>query len=147
MRALEGSRVCRAIKFQRTYSTTVTNLLSVLTPPPREIIYEDQKYRWGFQIPESILRQKLFKLDLDPDQLLTTALASRYHDPLKAPPTYDGGAVKIVEDYLTALRKHAEQVLRYKLPQSALTTTPIEYIVSPLHEDLKIPLLTNYQHR
>lgn len=33
-------------------------------------------------------------------------------------------------DYLTALRKHAEQVLRYKLPESALTSTPIEFIIT-----------------
>lgn len=38
-------------------------------------------------------------------------------------------AERLVKDYLTALRKHAEQILRYKLPQGALTNTPIEYVV------------------
>lgn len=33
-------------------------------------------------------------------------------------------------DYLTALRKHAEQVLRYKLPESAVNTTPIEFVIT-----------------
>ena len=33
-------------------------------------------------------------------------------------------------DYLTALRKHAEQVLRYKVPESALRGTPIQYIIT-----------------
>lgn len=46
-----------------------------------------------------------------------------------APPAYNEDAVKISTDYMTALRKHAEQILRYKLPQSALISTPIEYIV------------------
>ena len=33
-------------------------------------------------------------------------------------------------DYLTALRKHAEQVLRYKLPESALSSIPIEFVIT-----------------
>ena len=53
----------------------------------------------------------------------------RFPDPQAAPPGYNTPPEKLATDYLTALRKHAEQTLRYKLPQSALVDTPIEYVV------------------
>ena len=48
---------------------------------------------------------------------------------MASPPGYDSLPEKLVRDYLTSLRQHAEQVLRYKLPESALQSTPIEFIV------------------
>lgn len=48
---------------------------------------------------------------------------------MAAPPGYDVSPEKLVTDYLTALRKHAEQILRYKLPDSAIQSLPIEFIV------------------
>lgn len=70
-------------------------------------------------------------MGLDPSQIReNTELASRYPDPLACPPAYDASAEKLVKDYLTALRKHVEQILRYKLPQSALHSTPIEFIIT-----------------
>lgn len=47
-----------------------------------------------------------------------------------APPGYDHDPEKLVTDYLTALRDHAEKVLRWKLPESALTSTPIEFMIT-----------------
>lgn len=47
-----------------------------------------------------------------------------------APPAYGHGPEELVKDYLTALRCHAERVLRHKLPQSALTSTPIEFVIT-----------------
>lgn len=46
------------------------------------------------------------------------------------PPSYAMTGEKLVTDYLTALRKHAEQVLRYYLPKSALHSTPIDFIIT-----------------
>lgn len=46
------------------------------------------------------------------------------------PPSYPMSGERLVTDYLTALRKHAEQVLRYYLPKSALHSTPIEFIIT-----------------
>ncbi|KAL9000689.1 MAG: hypothetical protein Q9169_000725 [Polycauliona sp. 2 TL-2023] len=43
---------------------------------------------------------------------------------------YERGPEKLVKDYLTALRTHAERVLRNKLPQSALTSIPIEFVIT-----------------
>ncbi|KAL6717539.1 hypothetical protein ACLMJK_005454 [Lecanora helva] len=97
---------------------------------PSEMKYDGQNFKWGFQIPDSVQRHQTFKLDLDPSQNRTTALASQYHDPKKAPPAYDEDAERITTDYMGALRKHAEQILRYKLPDSALKSTPVEYIIT-----------------
>lgn len=95
-----------------------------------EIQYVGQDYKWGFQIADSEQRCQWFKLDLDPSQARdSSGLAARYPDPMPSPPSYNMAPEKLVTDYLTALRKHAEQVLRYKLPQGALTDTPIEYVV------------------
>ncbi|KAL9003360.1 MAG: hypothetical protein Q9188_003754 [Gyalolechia gomerana] len=68
---------------------------------------------------------------LDPEQQRSTsALAIEYPDPLAAPPAYGHSPEALVKDYLTALRNHAETILRYKLPQSALTSTPVEYVLT-----------------
>ncbi|MCJ1259426.1 hypothetical protein MMC24_007263 [Lignoscripta atroalba] len=72
-----------------------------------------------------------FKLDIDPSQRRGTYdLAKNFPDPMASPPGYDTPPEKLVKDYLTALRKHAEQILRYKLPQSALQSTPIEFVIT-----------------
>ncbi len=76
-------------------------------------------------------RHQWFKLGLDPSQTRdATELVSKYPDPLASPPDYNIAAEKLVQDYLTALRKHAEQILRYRLPASALQYTLIEYIMT-----------------
>lgn len=94
-----------------------------------QIIYDGENYKWGFQIQESAQRQKWFKLDLDPSQVRDSPLIAKYHDPLAAPPSYDS-AEKPTKDYLTALREHTERVLRHNIPESALLSTPIEYIIT-----------------
>lgn len=97
----------------------------------REVQYDGQDFKWGFQISESELRHQWFKLDLDPFQHRGTwNLAAQFPDPAASPPGYDKSTEKIVTDYLTSLRKHAEQVLRYKLPASALLSTPIEFVIT-----------------
>ena len=97
---------------------------------PTEIRYDGEDFVWGFQIPEYGQRHQWFKLDLDPTQTSRTrGIAAEYIDPMAAPPSYDKTAEKLSTDYLTALRKHAELVIRNKLPASALISTPIEYVV------------------
>jgi len=50
---------------------------------------------------------------------------------MASPPGYNAPtAEKLVTDYLTALRKHAEQTLRCKVPQTALQSTPIEFVIT-----------------
>ncbi len=147
-RLLRASREFQAIRSQRKSQHRLLNPseYTVLTNSHREIAYDGENYKWGFQIAESAQRHQWFKLDLDPSQLRTTDIAALYPDPLRAPPTYNDEASKHATDYMTALRKHAEQMLRYKLPQSALLSTPIEYIVrtypSIFHSQSDIPQIT-----
>lgn len=76
-------------------------------------------------------RHRWFKLGLDTSlNHAPTGLSRNLLDVLAAPPAYGGSVEKLVTDYLTALRKHAEQVLRYKIPESALHTTPIEFVLT-----------------
>ena len=58
--------------------------------------------------------------------------------PFAAPPGYNITSEKMTSDYLTGLRLHVESVLQTKLPQGALLSTAIEYIVSPI--SIKVPL-------
>ncbi|MCJ1427056.1 hypothetical protein MMC29_004959, partial [Sticta canariensis] len=98
---------------------------------PSEIKYDGQSFKWGFQIGDSELRQQWFKLDLDPSQLRGTSdLARRFPDYRAEPSQYNMPTEKIVTDYLTALRKHAEQILRHKLPAGALISTPLEFVMT-----------------
>lgn len=97
----------------------------------REIKYDSQNFKWGFQIDDSEQRQQLFKLDLDASQLRGSSdLAKLFPDFRAAPPQYDTPVEKMVTDYLTALRRHAEQILRYKLPEGALISTPLEFVIT-----------------
>lgn len=99
---------------------------------PTEIRYEkDGSPRWGFRILDSQPRHQLFKLELDESRRYKqTYLARNLSDPRGLPPGYDKTAERLIQDYLTALREHAEKTLRNKIPASAFTTTPIEYIVT-----------------
>ena len=97
-----------------------------------ELQYEGQNYKWGFQIADYEQRHQWFKLGLDPEHCkgASSALARDYPDFHAAPPDYHHNPEKMVTDYLTALRIHAEKILRWKLPQSALASTPIEFIIT-----------------
>ena len=57
-------------------------------------------------------------------------LVRDYPDPTAAPPGYNLATETLVTDYLTALRKHAEQILHHKIPQNALQSTQIEYVIT-----------------
>lgn len=97
----------------------------------REIQYAGQDYKWGFQIRDGDLRHRYFKLKLDPSQQWNTMdVTMGFPDPAVAPPEYNVRAEKMVTDYLVALRKHAELILRYKIPASALTSTPLEFVIT-----------------
>ena len=57
-------------------------------------------------------------------------LARDHPDPTAAPPGYNLATETLVTDYFTALRQHAEQILHHKIPQSALQSTKIEYVIT-----------------
>ncbi|KAI4195899.1 MAG: hypothetical protein LQ348_002395 [Seirophora lacunosa] len=94
---------------------------------PTEIQYDENGFKWGFQIGEFGKRHQW----LDPSQSRGfSILATRYPDPNAAPLASALGPEQLVKDYLTALRCHAERVLRHKLPESALESTPIEFVIT-----------------
>ena len=70
-------------------------------------------------------------MELDPTQRRTAwSLALENPDINAAPHLYDHQPEKLATDYLTALRKHTEQILKFKLPRSVFDTTPIEYVIT-----------------
>ena len=78
----------------------------------------------GRAMTESLVR-------LDPSQSRgSSTLATRYPDPNSAPLMDGQGPEQLVKDYLTALRHHAERVLRHKVPESALDSTPVEFVIT-----------------
>ncbi|KAL8851909.1 MAG: hypothetical protein Q9221_003236 [Calogaya cf. arnoldii] len=98
---------------------------------PTELRYDGSDARWGFQVDDFGPRHQWFKLDLDPSQSRGVSdLSRQYPDQHALPPGYNVSGEKLCTDYLTALRKHTEEVLKHKLPQSILKSTPVEYIIT-----------------
>ncbi|KAL8987937.1 MAG: hypothetical protein Q9169_008631, partial [Polycauliona sp. 2 TL-2023] len=98
-----------------------------------EIQYNsDGSFKWGFQIPADGERHKWFKLALDPESTANIDIgqAKYYIDHQAAPPRYNQEPEEIVKDYLTALRRHLEAVLQKTLPQSVVSSTPVDYILT-----------------
>ena len=91
----------------------------------------EQGYEWGFQISDEGPRHQWFKFDLDPSQIGGVSdLARRFPASNAEPPGYASDPKKPVTDYLTALRQHTDHFLRLKLPQAALRSTAIEYMIT-----------------
>ena len=99
---------------------------------PTEIRYEDDgTFKWGSEILDSQPRHQLFKLELDESKRYKqTHLSQNLTDPRGLPPGYEKSAEQLISDYLTGLRKHIELILRKKIPETALVSTPIEYLVA-----------------
>ncbi|KAI4158523.1 MAG: hypothetical protein LQ342_007364 [Letrouitia transgressa] len=98
---------------------------------PTELRYEGSECKWGFQVDDFGPRHQWFKLELDPSQSRgVTDLSRQYPDQNALPPGYNFSGEKLCTDYLKALREHTEEVLKHKLPQSILKSTPIEYIIT-----------------
>lgn len=57
-------------------------------------------------------------------------LARRFPARAALPPGYSIDVKDLVTDYLTALRQHTDNFLRLKLPEAALRSTSIEYIIT-----------------
>lgn len=96
-----------------------------------ELHYDGSDTKWGFQVDDFGPRHQWFKLDLDPSQSRGVSdLSRQYPDQHALPPGYNFSGEKLCTDYLSALRKHTEEVLKHKLPQSILKSTPVEYIIT-----------------
>ena len=98
---------------------------------PTEILYDGRTIKWGFGIADDESRHQWFKLGLDPRQADDVShLSVEFPDPKALPPGYDEDPAKLATDYLTCLRNHAYNILKLKLGQGVLDTTPIEFIIT-----------------
>ena len=101
---------------------------------PTEIRYDEEinfAITWGTEILPEFHRHQLFKLELDESRKYKTTDVSRNHqDPKALPPGYDSRPEKMICDYLTCLRQHAEKLIRNAIPAPVLDSTPTEYIVT-----------------
>ena len=93
--------------------------------------YVDGKVEWGFQFQASEQHHRWFKLELDSQhkhkiQGFVAILMELGVPKIDAhiPPEQK------VTDYLTALRRHAEEVLRHKVSASPILETPVRYVLT-----------------
>ncbi|KIY00568.1 uncharacterized protein Z520_03231 [Fonsecaea multimorphosa CBS 102226] len=101
---------------------------------PTQLCYVGTECLWGFGIPEEKARYQWFKLDLDPSQKQNgvSLLSVDYPDPKALPPGYNDkpSAIKVATDYLAMLHHHTEKILRLKLGDSIVDTTPLRYTIT-----------------
>jgi hypothetical protein len=100
---------------------------------PTELAFDGEKCRWGFEIDDDEPRYQWFKLGLDPKQEQEVShLSVAYPDPKALPPAYDmthsPGMLAIT--YLTYLRNHIMSILRLKLGDGVINTTPIRFTIT-----------------
>ncbi|KAL8992491.1 MAG: hypothetical protein Q9188_007572, partial [Gyalolechia gomerana] len=97
----------------------------------RELQYTEGGYKWGFQIASDAKRFQWFKLGLDPDQASAqSSLAQEFPDEKAAVPGDDQTPERLVKDYLSAIRQHAEAVLKKNLHSSIVSIMPVEYVIT-----------------
>lgn len=98
---------------------------------PTEIAYNGNVCKWGFQIKDGEGRHQWFKMGLDEEQAQQVSqLSLQYPDPHALPPSYSQTSIDISVDFLKALKIHTEAILKSKLGNGVMSTTPIEYIIT-----------------
>ncbi|MCJ1476627.1 hypothetical protein MMC13_005295 [Lambiella insularis] len=96
-----------------------------------EIQYTESDIVWGYKIPDSAPRHSWFKLELDPMQGRNLFSLTKQLPSSKASPScYDITPEKMVTDFLTKLRQHVEQVLRFKVSEETLAVIPLQFCVT-----------------
>ena len=113
-------------RFQRKSNTLMTMTMTKMTMAMAMMASNGDS-----RLTNLALDTKWFKLGLDPSQHQGISnLVRDHHDSTAASPGYNLTTENLVTDYLTALRKHTERILHYKIPQIALQSTRIEYIIT-----------------
>ncbi|KEF59826.1 uncharacterized protein A1O9_04674 [Exophiala aquamarina CBS 119918] len=100
---------------------------------PTELCFSDGTVRWGFQIPEDEQRYQWFKLGLDPEhEKAVSYLSVHYPDPKALPPAYGGAnsPVLLATMCLRCLREHTLHVLKLKLGEGVVNSTPLRFIIT-----------------
>ena len=97
----------------------------------REILYDGEEMFWGFNIPSSRLRHALFKLELElTGSMSRLGLADDIHSTLLLPPSYSIRAEKMTTDYLSALRKYADEYILKRIPEKEFLKTKKSYCLT-----------------
>lgn len=99
---------------------------------PSEHNYNDNgEVKWGFAVPEDEARYQWCKLDLDPQALDSVShLSLEYPDPRAIQPGADANSVKLVSDYLRCLCNHTYEILKLKLGNGVVESTPLQFILT-----------------
>jgi molecular chaperone DnaK (HSP70) len=89
------------------------------------------EYRWGCQVDDTEARHEWFKLKIDPTRDGgKSQLANKFPSSTPRPSTYrTANLERLVTDYLSALRKHLDELLNKKL-LSLAAAAPREYILT-----------------
>lgn len=100
---------------------------------PTELTHDSNGWRWGFQIKEDEQRHQWFKLNLDSGHAKEVSrFTINYPDTKALPLGYNGatGAFVLATQYLTCLKEHARKILKLKLGEGIINSTPIRYIIT-----------------
>jgi len=87
-------------------------------------------FKWGFEVPDYEKRHEWFKLGLCSEFEANPSLANDYPSPTALPRVFGPECERLVVDYLTSLRKHAESYFRIQFDPMIFHTTPREYIIT-----------------
>lgn len=88
-------------------------------------------FKWGFQVPEDAKRHEWFKLGLCPEfEASQSDLVKKYPSPTALPRVAGDECEKLVVDYLTSLRNHADSYFKSLFDSIISETTPREYIIT-----------------
>jgi len=97
---------------------------------PTTLLYKPTgAHQWGYQIRGSAPRHEWFKLGIDPEAA-KTGLAEEYPSATALPQMEAAENEKLVVDYLTSLRKHAEKVIESSYGTRLFQKTSREYIIT-----------------
>lgn len=108
-------------------SSQVRSAISV----PTEILYEDNKIKWGYTIEPSKPRFQHFKLALNEKRGHEVSFISMtYPDKLQKSPGLNKKAKEMTTDFFKKLHEHIQVYLERKYGQGLLRSTPIQYILT-----------------
>ncbi|KUJ11277.1 uncharacterized protein LY89DRAFT_241035 [Mollisia scopiformis] len=97
---------------------------------PSTLLYDNEgTHIWGYQIKDTVPRHEWFKLGLFPGAE-DSNLAQRYPSLSALQKVHGEDAEKLVIDYLTSLRKHAESTMETTYGRALFSKISREYIIT-----------------
>ena len=100
---------------------------------PSEVVYDDdgQGFRCGNEIYDDEKRYQWFKMELDPTHLVEAShLSIKYPDPKALSVGWNVSAIDLTVDFLSWLCRHTVLILKLKLGEGLIESTPIHYVLT-----------------